>query len=256
MKAAVGTNEGMKTVNRLAVITGGTKGLGRAVAERLLRDGFDVGLTYANDAEQAERTSQELLAAHPESEVTTFQADASDFSSIDVIEEFVIAQERQVDALVLNAGITDRGSLEDLQVENWLRVFNANVHVPLFTIQHLLDHFTEDASVVLTGSLMGIQPHSMSLAYGVTKSTVHALVENLVKFLAPRGVRVNAVAPGFIDTEWQLTKPAEIRASINSKISLGRFALPEEIADTYAMLINNAYFNGETLVVDGGYSYR
>ena len=67
---------------------------------------------------------------------------------------------------------------------------------------------------------------------------------------------MNAVAPGFIDTEWQLEKPAAVRASINSKVSLGRFAKPEEVTDPYVMLINNPYITGETITIDGGYSYR
>lgn len=85
---------------------------------------------------------------------------------------------------------------------------------------------------------------------------MHALVKNLVKFLVPYEIRVNGVAPGFVDTEWQKAKPAEIRQNIERKISLGRFCTPEELADVYLMLIENTYFNGEVIVVDGGYSYK
>ena len=109
---------------------------------------------------------------------------------------------------------------------------------------------------MFTGSLMGIQPHSVSLAYGVTKSAVHALVKNMVKFLVPYELRVNAVAPGFVDTEWQKTKPAEIRRNIENKVSLGRFCDPDELAEVYKMLIENSYFKGEVDIVDGGYSYK
>ena len=75
-------------------------------------------------------------------------------------------------------------------------------------------------------------------------------------FLAPYALRVNAVAPGFVDTEWQKTKPAEIRRNIENKVSLGRFCDPDELAEVYKMLIENSYFNGEVVVVDGGYSYK
>ena len=111
-------------------------------------------------------------------------------------------------------------------------------------------------NVDLTSFISGEEPHSVSLVYGVTKSAVHALVKNLVKFLVPYEVRVNAVAPGFVDTEWQKTKPAEIRQNIERKVSLGRFCEPSELAEVYKMLIENSYLNGEVIVVDGGYSYK
>jgi 3-oxoacyl-[acyl-carrier protein] reductase len=77
-----------------------------------------------------------------------------------------------------------------------------------------------------------------------------------VKFLAPRGIRINAVAPGFVDTEWQKNKPSEVRRSIESKIALGRFCDPDELAALYALLIENSYINGEIIIADGGYSYK
>jgi 3-oxoacyl-[acyl-carrier protein] reductase len=81
-------------------------------------------------------------------------------------------------------------------------------------------------------------------------------VKNLVKFFAVKSIRVNGVAPGFVDTEWQKNKPAEIRNSINSKLAAGRFCSPEELTDVFMLLINNGYMNGEIVVCDGGYSYK
>lgn len=243
-------------MNRFAVITGGTKGLGRAIAERLLAEGFDVLLTFASDEVRARTAQSELSIRYAESDVRVLQADASSMESIDTIDNYLSSSGQRIDALILNAGMTDRKGFEELDVESWNRILRANLDVPVFTIQRLIDRFAPGGSIVFTGSLMGIQPHSMSLSYGVSKAAIHALVKNLVKFLAPKGVRVNAVAPGFIDTEWQLTKPANVRDSINSKISLGRFATPQEVTDPYVMLINNSYITGETIMIDGGYSYR
>jgi 3-oxoacyl-[acyl-carrier protein] reductase len=103
---------------------------------------------------------------------------------------------------------------------------------------------------------MGIEPHASSLSYGVTKSAVHALTQNLVKFMVPYQLRVNAIAPGFVDTDWQKNKPEDVRRNIENKIALGRFCMPEEIAEVYQMLIENKYFNGEIITFDGGYSYK
>jgi 3-oxoacyl-[acyl-carrier protein] reductase len=103
---------------------------------------------------------------------------------------------------------------------------------------------------------MAVYPHSVSLAYGISKSAVHALVKNLVKFLTPYEIRVNGVAPGFVDTDWHKDKPAHIKSNIMNKISLKRFAKPEEIASAFLFIIQNQYLNGEIIAIDGGYSYE
>ena len=189
-------------------------------------------------------------------QVSIQRADISDRNTIGVIDSFLEENRLRLDGLVFNAGMTCRDPFEELSFEDWDRVFFANVHFPVFLLQKIVGRINKGGSIVFTGSLMGIQPHSVSLAYGVTKSAVHALVKNMVKFLVPYELRVNAVAPGFVDTEWQKTKPAEIRRNIENKVSLGRFCDPDELAEVYKMLIENSYFNGEVVVVDGGYSYK
>lgn len=242
-------------MDKWVLITGGTKGIGRAVANCLAKAGYQLILTYASDTKAAEATCTTLRQAHGV-RVELLRADITDPRAVDEINVFLRGAERRLDALVLNAGITCRDPFEQIQPADWLRVFQANVHFPVFLLQRIVDLLNEKGSVVFTGSLMGIEPHSVSLAYGVTKSAVHALVKNLVKFMAPYGLRVNAVAPGFVDTEWQKTKPKEIRQNIERKVALGRFCDPDELAEVYKMLIENSYFNGEIVVVDGGYAYK
>lgn len=189
-------------------------------------------------------------------QVSILRADISDRNTIGLIDSFLEENRLRLDGLVFNAGMTCRDPFEELSFEDWDRVFFANIHFPIFLLQKIVGRINKGGSIVFTGSLMGIQPHSVSLAYGVTKSAVHALVKNMVKFLVPYELRVNAVAPGFVDTEWQKTKPAEIRRNIENKVSLGRFCDPDELAEVYKMLIENSYFNGEVVIVDGGYSYK
>ena len=242
-------------MEKYALITGGTKGIGKAVASCLGKAGFHLILTFSSDEATAEETARELMLACNVT-VSVLKADISGKDSIETVNQFLTETGTRLDAVVFNAGLTCRDSFESIQIEEWEKVFFANVHFPVFLLQRIVDRMNPGGAVVFTGSLMGIHPHSVSLAYGVTKSAVHALVKNMVKFLTPYEIRVNAVAPGFVDTEWQKTKPAEIRQSIESKIALGRFCDPAELAEVYKMLIENSYFNGEIVVVDGGYSYK
>ncbi len=237
-----------------ALITGGTKGIGKAVAFALGKAGYTIILTYAADKRQADLTKKELEALSVE--VHIIQADATKETAIDTIYQYLTEQKLRLDVLILNAGITCRDTFEEMKLADWEQVFFTNVHFPVFLLQRIRDFINEGGSIIFTGSLMGIHPHSVSLVYGVTKSAVHATVKNLVKFLAPYKIRVNAVAPGFVDTEWQKTKPAEIRKNIENKIALERFCDPDELASVYKMLVENSYLNGEIIVVDGGYSYK
>jgi 3-oxoacyl-[acyl-carrier protein] reductase len=238
-----------------ALITGGTKGIGRAVAERLAKSGYNLALTYSADAETAHKTCLKLEEKY-NVEALAIKADSAESKSIDTIADYVENRNIRLDTIVFNAGVTNRDSFEKMNMKDWERVFYANVHFPVFLLQRLLGKINSGSCVVFTGSLMGKIPHAMSLSYGVTKSAVHALVKNLVKFLAPYNIRVNAVAPGFVDTEWQKNKPAEIRKNIENKVALGRFCTPEELAEVYKLIIDNSYINGEVITVDGGYSYK
>lgn len=238
-----------------ALITGGTKGIGKSVALALAKKGYNLILTYSADHIAAQVTAEEIQHTY-HVDVCFLHADATSVASIRTIDDYLVKNEIKLDTVIFNAGITCRDPFEKIVLADWERVFFANVHFPVFLLQAIVGKIKPGGTVVFTGSLMGIEPHSVSLVYGVSKSAVHALVKNLVKFLEPYNIRVNAVAPGFVDTEWQKNKPAEIRKNIEAKIAVGRFSEPEEIAEVYLMLIENRYFNGEVVVVDGGYLYK
>ena len=242
-------------MSKYALITGGTKGIGYSVAKCLGDMGYNLLLTYVSDTLTA-RKSSTILQDECNVEVMTLRADNTDKKAIDIISHYIDSRGFMLDVIVFNAGVTCRDTFEDMKYDDWDRVFFANVHFPTFLLQRLINNINTGGSVIFTGSLMGILPHAMSLSYGVTKAATHSLVKNLVKFLAPRNIRINAVAPGFVDTEWQKNKPAEIRKNIENKISLGRFCDPDELAGVYKLLVENTYINGEIITADGGYSYK
>lgn len=188
-------------------------------------------------------------------QVSILRADISDRNTIGVIDSFLEENRLRLDGLVFNAGMTCRDPFEELSFEDWDRVFFANVHFPVFLYRRLLDGLIRGKYRVY-GFLDGNTASFGILGIWGDEKCCSCAGQNMVKFLVPYELRVNAVAPGFVDTEWQKTKPAEIRRNIENKVSLGRFCDPDELAEVYKMLIENSYFNGEVVVVDGGYSYK
>ena len=156
----------------------------------------------------------------------------------------------------MNAGETDRTPFAEITPERWEHVVGTNLNCPFYLAQGFGSHMADGGRIIMIGSLCGVYPHAVSPAYGVTKAAVHQLAKELVKVFAPKGVTVNAVVPGFTDTDWQRAKAPEQRKRIEDKTAVHRFARPEEIAQLCWEVINNPFINGAQLVIDGGYCYR
>jgi 3-oxoacyl-[acyl-carrier protein] reductase len=243
-------------MSHYALITGGTQGIGFSVAKCLGKMGYNLLLTCYGDDPLVVQQTCAALQNDFKIDTVAIQADSSDKRSIEIVYNHILERDIKLDVVIFNAGLTCRERFEEMKPDDWERVFYANVHFPVFLLQRLLGQINSGGNVIFTGSLMGILPHAQSLPYGVTKAAVHALVKNLVKFLTPYHIRVNAVAPGFVNTGWQKNKPADIRYNIEQKIALGRFCDPDELAGVYRLLVENNYLNGEIITVDGGYSYK
>lgn len=238
---------------KYAIVTGGTKGIGLGIVQMLLCEGYHVTLTYAHDELSASTCKKELQKISANFEILKYnQADKYEMS--------LFAQKMlkrpSIDCIVCNTGITLRKSLKDITDEDWETVMQVNVNSNVYLIRDLFDKIPPNSRIILIGSMMGIYPHGTSLAYGVTKSAVHALTTNLVKCFEGTGTTVNAIAPGFVETEWQKNKPKEIRDNIYKKTAIGRFATIEEIADAVAFCIRNGFVNGSIIEVNGGYCYK
>ena len=236
-----------------AIVTGATRGIGLATAEMLLKEGYHVTVTYAYDEESVEPCRQRLSAVSENFEILwvdqTSKKEMSDFAQ-------KMKEKGHIDCLVCNAGMTLRSPLQEIKEEDWERVMQMNVNSNVYLIRDLMDVIPHGSRIVFTGSMMGVLPHSVSLSYGVTKSAVLALAKNLVKVFEGTNTTVNAIAPGFVDTEWQKNKPQEIRNNIINKTAIKRFAQPEEIADAVRFCINNDFVNGSIIEVSGGYCYK
>ena len=147
-------------------------------------------------------------------------------SSYDQMMNFVTRIKKEtdhVDWLVNNVGISTYAKYEDYTFEEWSKIVNTNLSVPVFLVKELRPIIREGGSILFTGSYAGQQAYSSSLVYGVTKSAIHFLTKSLVKELEPKQIRVNAIAPGFIETSWHKNRTPESYERINRKIALHRF---------------------------------
>lgn len=230
---------------KYAIVTGGTSGIGLGVAKMLLSKGYYVFATYVGP------TFSEKLE--------NFEAIETDQSSRKNVYEFISYVKGKVDhidCIVCNAGMTIRKSFTETKDEDWDAMMEVAVNSHYIMVREFFPMIPEGSRILFTGSAMGIYPHGTVLAYGVTKAAVHALVKNLVKEFDGTGTTINAIAPGFVETPWQLKKPEEIRQNIYKKTAIHRFASVDEIVDAFKFCIDNSFVNGNIIEVNGGYCYK
>lgn len=240
---------------RLALVTGATKGIGLAVTRLLLERGCRVIGAYGHDDRAAEAMREELRDLSPR--LALVKTDLSRVDGVEPLREAVDAAGGGLHCLVSNVGVTDKTPFADVTAEKWEWVLRANLTVPFFLVQRMAERLVDgEGRVVFIGAVMGIRPHPMSFSYGASKAGLHFLAQCLVKAMSPRGITVNVVAPGFVETPMQADKAPEHRKRVEGKISMRRFAMPEEVAEAVGSLLDQPYVTGQVLCVDGGYDYE
>lgn len=241
---------------KTAIVTGSTKGIGKSIGLKLLQENCFVVFNYASDDSNAEAFHEEL-EKNFHGKYKIIKADLSTIEQVKFFVEQVVEDIQVIDYLILNAGYTDRTLPLEVSIERWNKVMDINLNMPFFCVQKFAPFIRNmTGKIIFIGSIMGIEPHASSIAYGVSKAGVHFLAKCLVKVFAEQGITVNAICAGFTDTEWQLKKPAEQRKNIENKTALHRFAYPEEIAEITYSVLNNTYINGSVIQIDGGYNYK
>ena len=230
---------------KYAVVTGGTSGMGYGVAQMLLSKGYKVFATY--------------VGPDFEEDIDNFEAHKIDQSKREEVYQFinyVKSQTKHLDCLVCNAGVSIRRGFTEMKDSEWDIMMEVAVNSHYIMCREFYPIIPNGSRILFTGSQMGLHPHATVLAYGVTKSAVHALVKNLVKEYEGTGTTVNAIVPGFVDTAWQKEKPENIKQNIYKKTAIHRFASIDEIVDAFRFCVENSFVNGSLLEVNGGYCYK
>jgi 3-oxoacyl-[acyl-carrier protein] reductase len=239
---------------KTALVTGASRGIGRATALALAKAGAQVIVHYSNAQKEADAVVKEIIAAGGRAQKVT--ADLSRPNGAHELAKQVrsIVGDR-LDILVANAGISKAASIEELTVEDFDQLFAVNVRAPYFLVQQLLPTMCKGSTIIFTSSLVARAVAGTLSAYAATKGAIDTLVKHFAASLGERGIRVNAVAPGVVDTDMSnFTKTEEGRDRALSMQALKRLATPEDIAGAMVFLASDdaRWITGETMRVDGG----
>ena len=244
-------------MSRVTVITGGTSGIGRGIVEKILANSEQDDLILATYAHNAYKANDFWDSLKPEDQekLIIMKADMSSYDDMMNFVKEVKEKAGHVDWLISNAGISTYDKFQDYTFEEWNNIVNTNLSIPVFMIKEFMPVMTEGGRVLFMGSYAGQQAYSSSLVYGVTKAAIHFLTKSLVKEFEPKGITVNAIAPGFIQTPWHENRTPESYERINRKIALHRFGEIKDVADMAYSILTNNYMNGSIVDIHGGYDY-
>jgi 3-oxoacyl-[acyl-carrier protein] reductase len=240
---------------KTAVVTGGSRGIGRACSLTLARLGCNVAITYARDANAAEEVVSEARKNGVEGR--TYRVDVADVPALRSVVDRVVADFGRIDVLINSAGISQIIAVDDITEADWDRMMDVNLKGTFFCCQEVLRHmqaqgFGRIVNVASTAGQMG--GFIVGVNYSASKAGVICLTKSLAKYAIQYGVAVNCVAPGLIDTDMTSDYPPERVAGMASSIPIGRLGSAQEVANGIVFLASDAasYVTGATLYINGG----
>ncbi|MCG6495234.1 3-oxoacyl-[acyl-carrier-protein] reductase [Kitasatospora sp. A2-31] len=240
--------------NRVALVTGGSRGIGRATVLRLAQDGYDVAFCYQANQEAADTVAKE--AAGSGARILARRADVSDMESVRALVRAAEQELGPIDVAVTAAGITRDNPLVMMGDHDWHQVMDVNLdgvyHLCRSVVFEMMKR--KSGSIVNLSSVAGVYGHAGQTNYAASKAGIIAFSRSLAKEVGRYGIRVNTVAPGFIETDMTAVLEGKTRKEALASVPLRRMGQPEEVADLVAYLASDraAYITGAVLQIDGG----
>lgn len=244
----------MKLKNKVAIITGGSRGIGLATAKKFLQEGAVVVIT-ASSPETAQKAVLGLQEEFPNSQVSGISPNLASLEDVTKAFHEVVAKYGSLDILVNNAGVSESTPFQNYTQEKFEKVMDLNVKGVFNATRAATDHMVSQGSGVIlsTSSMVSIYGQPSGVAYPTSKFAVNGLTVSLARELGPKGIRVNAVAPGITETDMMKAVPKEVIEPMVKQIPLRRLGQPEDIANAFAFLASDdaSYITGVVLSVDG-----
>ena len=244
----------MRLKDKVAIVTGGSRGIGFATVEAFLKEGAKVVL-LASREETADRAVAKLKESYPDAQVDGAWPDLSDLDQVKEAVQRVVQKYGRLDILVNNAGVSESTPFADYTAETFEKVMTLNVKGVFNCSKAAADQMVQQGGGVIlnTSSMVSVYGQPSGMAYPTSKFAVNGLTLSLARELGPKGVRVNAVAPGITETDMMRAVPKEIIEKMQEQVPLRRLGKPEDIANAFVFLASDeaGYITGEVLHVDG-----
>ena len=240
-------------MERVAIVTGGARGIGRAIVEALARKNIKVIANYNQSEEKAKRLQEELKKENILIDI--FKADVSKREEVKQMVNTTIKKYGKIDILINNAGIDQEKMFQDITDEDWDNIVKVNLYSVFCTTQEVIQYMIKQKSgcIINISSIYGINGGSCAVAYSATKAGMDGMTKSLAKELGPSHIRVNSIAPGYIDTDMNEKYSKEEIEQIKEETPLERIGKPEDIAKCIEWLIEDHFTTGQVISINGGW---